>query len=583
MARIVEELFEGADETLITTGNSVGNAVSGDTRFDTAQAKQGASSARFVGTGAWWSVARSGTLYARWYVRVQGRTQFFPCGLYSGGTQNAYLRVNTAGTITVWSGTVGATTTTTLPLDSWSRLELRVGGGSFELRVFTGAATDSTTATEVLTGTATSTYTDLRFGHVSGSVSASWTTWMDAFALDDSVWVGPYVPPAPPPATGTLSATLPRPTVALTGTVLPSITGGLTVMLPRLTAGLSGVSLEPVTGSLAVTLPRLAATTSGLTSVTGALDVTLPAMTAGLSGVTDWGEIQGTIAATLPALTTAATGSPLVAGAGAPALLPELSVALSGDVHVEGGLGEVVAAARSTGSGVPLLGLEVALTGVVGELPPPPPRMGGYVRHRDRMVQESVYEDLRDTLIACRWLAGTTTRPVADPSTGVWDVLTVANDEVYPLLEGNPINLIDYFPEAEGDNQATALNTFALNNGHPEKSTPMEMGSNMMLQPYVFNMAFYAISDAVAMAVLNDLRDRYLGRIVRNDTIELYDFNAQPERLVVRMEVESFRTQQNTGELNTPAEVHLYFAELVLSDFVDPAGQNVPPTMATLP
>lgn len=202
---------------------------------------------------------------------------------------------------------------------------------------------------------------------------------------------------------------------------------------------------------------------------------------------------------------------------------------------------------------------------------------GGYVRHRDRMVQESVFEDLKDTLIACRWLAGTTAHEVADPNVdGAWENLDVAQGDVLPLLE-NPITLIDYFPEAEGDESGavgdmtsskTKPNTFALDSGTAGEPIPRELGSTGQFVPYSFNMAFFAASDAVAQAVLNDLRDRYVGRIVRRDAIALWNYNSGVEVPVVWMDVEKFTYRLNT-EVNTPPDVHLYFGELLILDEVD--------------
>lgn len=196
-----------------------------------------------------------------------------------------------------------------------------------------------------------------------------------------------------------------------------------------------------------------------------------------------------------------------------------------------------------------------------------------FIRHRDRMVQESVFQDLRDTFIACRWMAGTTSRPVRNPALPVGsprEVVTTLDTDVYPLLEGSPLNLIDYFPEAEGTADpatATPLNTFAMDNGSPGDPTWVELGSDMMEQPYVFNFAFYAVSDAVAMSVMNDLRDRYLGRIVDGDGIDLHDYLTDPNMVVTRMDVESFRHSRDVERV-APNEVHLYFAELRLTDFV---------------
>lgn len=198
---------------------------------------------------------------------------------------------------------------------------------------------------------------------------------------------------------------------------------------------------------------------------------------------------------------------------------------------------------------------------------------GGYVRHRDRMVQESVFQDLQDTLIACRWMAGTTSRPIVDPfgSNTTPVQVTTTLDQVHKLLDGNPINLIDFFPEAEGNdayNGRTPLNTFAVDTGRPGDATELEMGSKTTIQPYLFNVAFYASSDGAAMAVMNDLRDRYRGSLVEGDYVWLVDFNKDPSPDVVKMEVMSFRYARDAQHI-APNEVHLFFGELHIDDFVD--------------
>lgn len=217
-----------------------------------------------------------------------------------------------------------------------------------------------------------------------------------------------------------------------------------------------------------------------------------------------------------------------------------------------------------------------------------PIQTGGYVRHRDRMVQESVFEDLQNTLIACRWLSGTTSRSVVDPNnpSAGWQVVTTQVSDILKLVgqrdDGSlaQLVLLDYFPDklnAVDDEDTrpikTEFNTFAVDSGVTGEATPVELGSNMMLQPYLFSMAFYATSDAVAKAVMNDLRDRYQGRIVGDDHIDLYNFNdpdydQDTTPPVVRMEIDSFRYTQNTVETSAWG-VNLYIAELQVTDFVD--------------
>ena len=192
-----------------------------------------------------------------------------------------------------------------------------------------------------------------------------------------------------------------------------------------------------------------------------------------------------------------------------------------------------------------------------------------YLRHRHRLVQESVIEDLRNTLIACRWMAGTTSRAVVNPSGGAVEVVTTDASEVYPLLEGRPLNLIDYFPNAEGSGGPTPLNTLAVNQGEPGEIARLEMGNGLAHeQPYTFGMAFYAVSDAVALAVFSALRDRYRGALVDGEVVPLFNFYEETPALVVPMEVESFDFYKDS-EGTTPSDVHLFFAELLLTDLVD--------------
>lgn len=220
---------------------------------------------------------------------------------------------------------------------------------------------------------------------------------------------------------------------------------------------------------------------------------------------------------------------------------------------------------------------------------------GGYVRHRDRMVQQSVRSDLRDTLIACRWMSGVTARPVVDPDniSGGYVTVTTLPDEVMKLLGGYEVALIDYFPEAGGnldpasegtpggasDSRKTDPNTLALDQGIAGDPTPVELGSNMEERPYTFTMAFYGLSDGVALALLNDLRDRYMGRLVRDDHIDLFNYNDSTydddtTAPVYRMDVDSFTYALSEDAAVAPNEVHLYFAELQLTDVVDAAGPS---------
>lgn len=194
----------------------------------------------------------------------------------------------------------------------------------------------------------------------------------------------------------------------------------------------------------------------------------------------------------------------------------------------------------------------------------------GYIRHRPRMVQESVFQDLRDTLITCRWVVGTTSQPVRNPESGnAAELISTSAEQIFKLAEDHPIVMLDYFPEAQGESSGpTEENTFAIDTGRPGDVELIELGSTLCEQPYLFNFAFYAVSDAVAEAVFSDLKDRYEGRIVRDAFIDLFDYNDDPNASVYRMEVETFRYSRDVESI-LPNEVHLYFAELNITDVID--------------
>lgn len=188
---------------------------------------------------------------------------------------------------------------------------------------------------------------------------------------------------------------------------------------------------------------------------------------------------------------------------------------------------------------------------------PDPNTPGTYVRHRQRMVRQSIFEDLRDTLIRTQWMAGTTRD----------NAVTTAPGATIPLLGGHPINLIDFFPERNSPiSESTPINTFAMDVGVAGTLGEGEMGGHYE-QPYQFNFALYANSDATAVAMFSDLYDRYIG-ISDSPYVTLYNYLVDPPTPVVRMEVDDFGYMRDT-ERPAPAEVFLYVAQLEITDYVD--------------
>jgi hypothetical protein len=179
------------------------------------------------------------------------------------------------------------------------------------------------------------------------------------------------------------------------------------------------------------------------------------------------------------------------------------------------------------------------------------------------MIQESVADDLANTLIACRWMAGTTTRAVKNPANNLVEVVTTAPSAVYPLTAGSPVRIIDEFP----DGSSTPVeNTMAVSMPLPGDGEGIEMGSNFTEQPYLVSIGFYASTDALASAVLSDLKDRYEGRLVWGEAIPLINYLDDPDVIVSWMDVETFRYAADS-ETVAPDGPRLYFAEVGIVDF----------------
>lgn len=169
-----------------------------------------------------------------------------------------------------------------------------------------------------------------------------------------------------------------------------------------------------------------------------------------------------------------------------------------------------------------------------------------YVRHRPRMVRQSIYEDLIATLADLNWLGAT---PLG-------------------LLRDEPLQVIDFFPEgAVLQNEGIAPNTLAMDAGRPGELALAELGGIRYEQPYLFNFALYADTDGVALALFSDMHDRYMGWSGYGDSVPLYNFNQATPTVVVNMEVDGFRWAKAADQV--VPDIQVYFAELWLIDHLE--------------
>lgn len=168
-----------------------------------------------------------------------------------------------------------------------------------------------------------------------------------------------------------------------------------------------------------------------------------------------------------------------------------------------------------------------------------------YIRHRSRMVRQSVFEDLRRVLGELGWIGAT---PMA-------------------MLGSNPLVLIDYFPEnfAERGEQI-ALNTLAIDAGRPSEPELYELGGGMYQQEYQFNFAFFSASDGIALALFQDLTDRYKG-FSEDAYVPLFNYLQATPTHVVDMEVDGFRFVKSVDQ--PVPDVQLYYGELTVTDYLE--------------
>lgn len=169
-----------------------------------------------------------------------------------------------------------------------------------------------------------------------------------------------------------------------------------------------------------------------------------------------------------------------------------------------------------------------------------------YIRHRSRMVRESVLEYIRAILEELDWTGDST---LAMLSSGV-------------LVE-------DYFPvEAVYQGEDIALNTLAIDQGTPSEPEYVELGGEDRRQTYTFNFAFFAESDGVALALFSDLADKFLGMYPgASEGIPLFNYLVATPTFVTNMEVTSFEVAKSPQQ-PAPGRL-LWFAQLTISDYLE--------------
>lgn len=182
-----------------------------------------------------------------------------------------------------------------------------------------------------------------------------------------------------------------------------------------------------------------------------------------------------------------------------------------------------------------------------------------YIRHRPRMVRESVLEDLRATLVSLDWVPD-------DPN---WRHGDPYDEGEFLGMLSTPVVIEDYYPvEAAYQGENIAPNTLAIDQGTPQEPEYVELGGDDREQAYLFNLAFFAENDAVAVALFSDLSDRYNGiSPLTFQSVPLFNYLAATPTFIVNMEVTSFEVAKSPQQ-PAPGRL-LWFAQLTISDYLE--------------
>lgn len=213
-----------ADETTITTGNSgggtAGNAfddvlISGSSTlvYDDARAAHGTLSARMVqdassGVYVGWTTSLSGPSehWGRVYVYFTAAPAVNALWLINpqlASSTAALFRYNTTGKIDIFDSTLSASTSTTntVPLNEWVRLEWRLlnntSNGIVELKMFHG---DDSSPMETITRTSQNTLTSIDQVVIgqTAALSTGLTFWLDDIEVNGTGYPGPATTTTPP-------------------------------------------------------------------------------------------------------------------------------------------------------------------------------------------------------------------------------------------------------------------------------------------------------------------------------------------------------------------------------------------------
>lgn len=225
MAQLSNTFEGGSNGTTITTGNSGG--VSGDAfnlinidapgsggaiTFDNTHVHSGSLAAKFLTPSVSgfeyveWDPAAATNFFGRFYIYPAqsfiGGDWIFDGG--SGGADKAVIAMDGSDRVTIVDAsiTVKATSTSSMTINAWNRIEFHVvcstTVGTMEVKMFWGANCDGTTPDETLNASSLNTGASINqhlFGMIDTGGHNNASAWFDDVVMNASAYPGPAVIP----------------------------------------------------------------------------------------------------------------------------------------------------------------------------------------------------------------------------------------------------------------------------------------------------------------------------------------------------------------------------------------------------
>lgn len=158
---------------------------------------------------------------------------------------------------------------------------------------------------------------------------------------------------------------------------------------------------------------------------------------------------------------------------------------------------------------------------------------------RARLIRESLYQTVKESLIDLDWLNPT-----------------------------NPISPIQFVPRPQNQNEQIEINTLALSDEN-ETGIELELGSQLTEHRWQMYLDFFAEDDSIGLHLIRDIKDVLEGRMTfigRYDpSFQVYDYRQATPPLIFTCQIENVSVDKAHGFLKPWLE-HWYACAFTVVD-----------------